>query len=279
MFKNILRWRIGLHHNYRMGGDIGRGGMSFIYKAVHLKTKEAAAVKILFPHYTVRRKKVERLLQEEQIEGEIARKLSHPNVVNTFISGKCGSSFYFIMEYIDGMPLHRLIEYTTPKLEQKLGIMRQTAEGLYYIHRMGIIHRDICPANILVSKEGKVKIIDFGLAVWKRGRIRKMAERAGTPTYMSPEQIRALPADERSDIYSYSAAMYTLLCGRPPFAGTDGYARMQQQLSIQPINPRRYNPDIPEGLEGIILKGMQKDPGGRFKDMHMLISALRGISL
>ncbi len=277
MFKNILRWKIGLHHNYRIGEEIGQGGMSSIYRAAHLKTKKTVAVKILFPHYSVRRKKVEKALQEKQIEGEIACKLNHPNVINTFISGKCGGSFYFIMEYVDGMPLQRLIEYTTPKFEQKLSIMRQAAEGLSYIHKTGIIHRDICPANILVSKEGRVKIIDFGLAVLRRGRIRKMAERAGTPTYMSPEQIRTLPADERSDIYSYSAVLYTFFCGRPPFSGNDSYARMQQQLSVQPINPRRYDPNIPKELEDIILTGMQKDPGRRFGNMNELIDALQRV--
>ena len=276
---NIRKWFSNLGpgnvDGYKLMEEIAEGGMSTIYKATSPKTQEIVAIKMLFPHYTKHKERMQRLFMEKQVEGELASNLSHPNVIQTLSYGRIRDRYYFIMEYIGGTNLKYLISRRYRSLEEnKLDIIKQAARGLSYIHSCGIIHRDICPKNILISKERNVKIIDFGLAISKTNRYKGLGERAGTPSYMAPEQVRALEPDERTDIYNFGVTMYELFAGKAPFIGEDNFSRMQQNLIFEPVPLGRKVPDIPSALEEIVSKAMQKEPIDRYKSMEELINDL-----
>jgi serine/threonine-protein kinase len=274
----FLNWHLWAVKGYRLRGKIASGGMSTIYKAASRATHETVAIKILFPHYAKHRAMLQKLFKENQVEGEIASNLQHRNVVRTYSFGRIKDRCYFVMEYVDGMNLNRIIYYKSELLRShRLDIIKQAADGLNYIHSQGIIHRDFCPKNILLSRDGEVKIIDFGLAVSKTSRFKGLGERSGTPSYMAPEQIRALEADERTDIYGFGVSIYEMFAGRPPFAGEDSFARMQHHLSSEPVPLSKRVPDIQPAVEEIVSRAMQKDPGDRYKSMDELLKDLREI--
>jgi len=276
--KKLFKPKSRVLREYEIIEEVNRGGMSVIYKAVHKMSGAVVALKILLPRFTQKREMIESLLNEKQVEGEIAAKLDHPNIIKTYDYGRDGDSYFFIMEHVDGMNLERRLELGDPFVrEHEFSILLQAAEGLAYLHDQGIIHRDICPSNILVSNKGEVKITDLGLAVLKSGIKHRIGERAGTPSYMSPEQVRGQEIDERSDIYSFGVLMYRMLTGRTPFKGEDSITRMQRQLNIKPIEPRQIDPTIHPDVEKIILKAMEKDKEARYQNMHELIADLRRI--
>ncbi len=277
---HFLRWCIGSIGGYKIVEEIAEGGMSTIYKAISDTTHEIVAIKTLFPHFTEQKDRLEKLFAEKNVEGEMASSLDHPNVIRTYSYGRTRGRYYFIMEYINGQNLKDMIRLHRERLEgHKLDIIRQMAQGLSYIHSQGIIHRDICPKNILVSENRDIKIIDFGLAVSTSGRYKGLGMRSGTPSYMAPEQIRALESDERTDIYSFGITTYELLAGQPPFRGEDDFARMQQHLTFEAVPLSRRIPDIPHALEEIVSRAMQKEPDDRYKSMHVLTYDLEKLDL
>ena len=268
----LVSLHLAIFKGYRLLEKIAEGGMSTIYKAVSRETGEAVAIKILFPRYGKQKNKLQKLFVEKQVEGEMASSLNHPNVMKTFSYGRIRNLYYFVMEFIGGMNLKHII-YNKPEFlrGRKFDVIKQVGQGLNYIHSRGIIHRDMCPKNILVSENGQVKIIDFGLSISKSSRYRGIGERSGTPSYMAPEQIRALEADERTDIYAFGVTMYEILAESPPFGGQDSFARMQQQLSFEAVPLSKRIPDIPLALEGIVSRAMQKEPEDRYKSMNNLL--------
>ncbi len=278
IIEQLLSWRPGTIGGYKILQEIAEGGMSTIYKAISPRTQEVVAIKILFPHYARHKRWLQNLFREKQMEGEIASSMNYPNVIRTHSYGKTGNRYYFVMEYINGSNLKDMIYFRGKNLRgHKLDIIKQVAKGLSYIHSCGIIHRDICPKNILVSEKANVKIIDFGLAILKSGGHRTSWVRSGTPSYMSPEQIRALEPDERTDIYSFGVTMYELLAEKPPFRGEDDFARMQQHLVFEPVPLSKKILDIPPVLEKIVSRAMQKEPVDRYRSMDDLLDDLEKV--
>ena len=272
IIEGILNWVPGRIGGYKLLEVIAAGGMSTIYTAISRK-KEIVAIKILFPHFAEQKDRLQKLFAEKYVEGEIASSLNHPNVVQTYSYGRIRHRYYFVMEYINGPNLKDMINKQQEVLRgHKLDIIKQIAEGLKYIHSQGIIHRDICPKNILISQNRDTKIIDFGLAISKSSRFKGHGVRSGTPSYMAPEQIRALESDERTDIYSFGVTMYEVLAGKPPFGGEDDFARMQQHLVFEPVPLRKRIPDIPGAIEEIVSRAMQKEPSHRYKSMDSLLN-------
>lgn len=278
IFEQLLDLHHGTIAGYKPLGKIAEGGMSTVYKAISLRTQKIVAIKILFPRYGKRKVKLQKLFSEKQVEGEITTSLNHPNVIQTYSEGRRWKQHYFVMEYVNGKNLKDLI-YKNPELirGRKYNIIRQVVQGLRYIHSRGIIHRDVCPKNILVSEDGEVKIIDFGLSISKTSRYKNLVERSGTPSYMAPEQIRALGSDERSDIYSFGVTVYELIAEKPPFAGEDSFARMQQHLSYEPVSLGERMADVPPALEEIVYRAMQKRPEERYKSMDALLDSLEKV--
>ena len=278
MIKRVIKWYLRGFREYRLLSEISEGGMSTVYKALSRVTGEIVAIKILFPKYADKRLMLEKLFEEKHVEGDIAASLVHPNVIRTYSYGRVRDQYYFVMEYIKGPNLKNAIYRQEDLLQgKKSDIILQIAKALRYIHRRGIIHRDVCSKNILLTGEGRVKLIDFGLAVTRSGKYRLLGERSGTPSYMAPEQIRALEPDERTDIYSLGIVMYEILAGEAPFSGDSDYSRMQNHLNVAPLKLSDRAPQINPEIAKIVEKAMQKDPSNRYDSVEGLIFDLNGV--
>ncbi len=264
---------------YRLLSEIDAGGMSTVHKAVSRVSGEIVAIKLLFPGYADQRAVLEKLLEEKHVEGDIAASLVHPGIIRTYSHGRLHDRYYFVMEYIQGTNLKQAIRKHHVFLKNKeLGIIFQIANALRYIHRRGIIHRDVCSKNVLLAEDGRVKLIDFGLAVTKSGVYRQLGERSGTPSYMSPEQIRGQETDERTDIYSFGILMYEILSGKKPFFGGTSYSKMQDNLNFIPTELSATVKEIHPDLVNVVSKAMQKVPADRYGSVDELISDLEFIS-
>ena len=203
-------------------------------------------------------------------EVEIMKKLSHKNIPKVYDFGEKKDLQYIILEYIDGYNLRELIKAHGDPSKNYISIIFELCETLGYIHKRGIIHQDIKSRNIILTKDGDVKIIDFGLAYEKDKYSTKVRERAGTPHYMSPEQIKGYRGDERADIYSLGVVMYELATGRRPFDGEAFPQIVFQQLNVSIKPPRVYNQEISKDFEGIILKTLNIDPAKRYQSIEEL---------
>ncbi len=277
---------------YRIVRPIGKGGMGRVYLAVDEKQNRKVAIKVLPDEFLEDKKKSEYLKREL----EIARELDHPNVVDIFdiiemrrtTDGKMQG--FMLMEYIDGDNLRKHIAEQDLSMTRALHLCEQICAGLNYIHRHrlkdgrfhSIVHRDIKPENILLTKRGQVKIVDFGLSVQEKTfRFLTSKSRAGTPQYMSPEQIKGKHVDERSDIYSLGVCMYELFVGKLPYEGKNRKEIMKMHVSrkVTPEAPSRANPKIPPALSRIILKALEKDPDKRFQSVAEMQLALKHVSV
>ena len=276
----LLEWLFPGGKN-RFGGyealeQIAQGGMSAIWKARHCKTGEIAAVKLL----TARSIEVLDIFKEvfEAEEGEIALQLSHPNVIRTYQYGRKGKRCYYVaMEFVDGPNLERLIVLGDKRVrENRADIIVQMGRGLQYIHQQGLIHRDFCPKNVLYGSDGVPKIIDFGLAIPDSVKRRTDFDRAGTASYMAPEQVRGQKLDQRTDIYAFGLSVFEVLTGRRPFPGTGARTRkMQQHLNLEPLQLTEVDPSMPEELEIAIGKCIEKQPHLRYNSMEAVMVGLQ----
>lgn len=276
---------------YEIIRPIGKGGMGRVYLGIDTRRDRKVAIKILPEKFLDDEKKSEYLKREMKI----ARELNHPNVVDIFeilelrrkTDGKLQS--FMVMEFIDGDSLRILIDSRELPFVRCLNICEQICAGLNYIHRHrlkdgryhSIVHRDIKPENIIITKDGHVKIVDFGVSVEEKPlSLFRSKSRAGTPRYMSPEQIRGKRVDERSDIYSFGLCMYELFTGSFPYEGKDRKEIMKKHITrkIKPEGPARLNPKIPPALDRLILGALEKDPDNRIQSIAELQLALRRVS-
>ncbi|ABX42847.1 Stk1 family PASTA domain-containing Ser/Thr kinase [Lachnoclostridium phytofermentans] len=256
---------------YEIVDRVGSGGMADVYKAKCHRLNRYVAIKILKPEYSSDKNFVTKFRGEAQsVAG-----LSHPNIVNVYDVGDDDGLYYIVMELVEGITLKKFIE-RKGKLEVKeaVGIAIQIAQGMEAAHDNHIIHRDIKPQNIIISRDGKVKVTDFGIA--KAASTNTVTQNAiGSVHYLSPEQARGGYSDERSDIYSLGVTMYEMLSGEVPFAGdnTVSVALLHIQGEATPL--RELNPDVPVSLERIVQKCMQKKPERRYISASELISDLK----
>ena len=267
--------RCEIFGNYRTVGEpLAQGPMSVVYKASGPANDPAVAVKVLKDSAA----RVARRLSAQpgrQWEGERAAELNHPNVVRTFEYGCESGTFYVVMEYIDGPNLASLIHEQSPLLDKRRGsIMRQIAHGLAYIHGMALIHRDICPKNVLVDGTGHAKLIDFGVAVSQSDKLKNTGRRTGRPSYMAPELIRDNVFDVRTDVYALGVAMYEISTGARPLAGADRYETMRLHLYSTPTPPAHVNESVPLALSDVIVRCLAKDPEQRFQKVDELLQEL-----
>lgn len=246
--------------------QVASGGFSTIYKAWDETRQVVVALKVLNEAGS----KLAAFLDEGQDtrwEGEIAVALKHPNIVETYESGKKGGQYYLAMEYINCVKWKYLRSVESPvELADRLSILLQVAEALTYVHDRGFLYRDVCVGNILVERRLRAKLIDFGLTVPKaQGAV--YHGKAGTPSYMAPEMIRTEKADERTDIYSFGVVMYEFLSGKKPFKADDKFSRMVRSLNVNPAPITRFSPAVPDQLQEIVTKSMEKDPRHRYQTM------------
>lgn len=212
-----------------------------------------------------------------QQEAKAAGSLSHPAIVTIYDIGRTGNLAYMAMEYLDGQELRHLIkaEQRLP-VKQAISIAAQVAAGLGYAHQHGIVHRDIKPANIMVLKDRAAKITDFGIARMRISDVKTQTGiRLGSPKYMSPEQVLGQRVDHRTDIFSLGVVLYETLTGKTPFEGNSLEALMYQTVNTVPLLPSRINPDVPEMLDLILAKMLEKRPENRYQSAAILANDLR----
>ena len=257
-----------LDDRYEILEVIGTGGMAVVYKALDHRLNRLVAIKILKDEFSGD----DEFRRRFRAEGEAVAMLSHPNIVQVYDVSSSDTANYLVMELINGISLKQYMEVKgVLNWKETLHFAMQIAKGLEHAHSRGIVHRDIKPHNVMVLKDGSVKVMDFGIArvMSKSNTLTK--EALGSVHYISPEQAKGGYTDSRSDIYSLSVVMYEMMTGRPPFDGESPVAVAIQHINGGAPKPSSLNPNIPVGMEQIILKGMALEPKDRYASATEMI--------
>ena len=286
------------HPRYRIVGEIGAGGMGTVYKAEDLLMGRTIAIKVVSPHLTAKATAVERFRKEIRA----AAQLNHPAVITAHDTGEAGGAHFLVMEYIEGVSLDRLVAKKGPlAVPMACAFTRHAALGLQHAADKGMVHRDIKPQNLMVTRKGQVKILDFGLARFARaeadegdalpmklpfgagkataagqGAVTNPNMLMGTPDYLSPEQAKnSHDVDHRSDIYSLGCTLYFLLTGKAPFLGASTLIdKLLAHTNDEPPAVRDKRPEVPPGLADVLAKMMAKKPGDRYQTAAEVAGAL-----
>ena len=260
-----------LDNRYEILERIGTGGMAIVYKAKCHRLNRLVAIKILKSDLAQN----EEFRRRFNAESQAVAQLSHPNIVSVYDVSRGGDMEYIVMELIDGITLKQYMEKRGQlNWRESLHLITQIMRGLSHAHSRGIIHRDIKPQNIMVLRDGSVKVADFGIACLADSAQTLTQEALGSVHYISPEQARGDRPDARSDIYSSGVVLYEMLTGRLPFEGESAVSVAIQHLSSIPLAPREINPDIPEQLELICMKAMAPDLEHRYQSADAMIADL-----
>ena len=263
--------------HYNIISKIGEGGMGIVYKAEDTKLKRDVAIKFLPHSFNVSEKDKAKL----KTEAQIAAGLNHPNIATVYAIEEFGDDTFIVMEYVKGKELKEIIKNSPDKknkLDDFLNYAIQITEGINTAHKKGIIHRDIKSSNIMLSDDGRIRVMDFGLAhIQGDPNITKKGSTPGTTAYMSPEQLRGEEVDFRSDIWSLGIVFFEMLTGQPPFQGNFDQAIIYSILHEKPKSLRKINPEIPDELEQIVLSCLEKDRKKRIQSAEELLSKLKAI--
>jgi tetratricopeptide (TPR) repeat protein len=246
---------------YRIIKEVGRGGMGIVYQAEDIVLQRQVAYKVLPDAVREDPKALEAFLREARI----AASLHHPNIVTIFDAGQAADTVYIAMEYVDGRSLQSILEEVRVlPLSRAIEVFRQACRSLIHAHRQQVVHRDVKPANIMVTRTGEVKLMDFGLAAVVSSATEKVTSIRGTPFYMAPEQIMGGAVSGLTDQYSLGCTLFHMVTGRPPFVEGDV---LYHHIHSSPGSPRRWNSKIPVWLDAIILRMMVKAPARRFPSL------------
>ncbi len=262
---------------YEILERIGGGGMALVYKGHDLLLHRKVAVKVLRQQYVHDEDFIRRFRREAQA----AASLSHPNVVSIYDVGQEGEIHYIVMEYIEGTTLNDLIKEKAPlQVEDAVHYAGQISDALDHAHHNEIIHRDIKPHNILIGRNGRVKVTDFGIArAATSSTITQTGSVVGSVHYFSPEHAKGTNTGEKSDLYSLGIVMYQMLTGRLPFLGESPISVALKHLQEDVEEPRKVNPLIPQSVENIILKAMRKKPEERYQSAKQMLADLESCLL
>jgi serine/threonine protein kinase/tetratricopeptide (TPR) repeat protein len=260
---------------YQIIEELGRGGMGRVYKAYDTEIKEKVALKLLKPEIASDAKTIERFRNEIRL----ARKIAHRNVCKTYDLGEERGTRFITMEFVDGEDLKSTIRRIGRLPAAKsIAIARQICEGLEEAHRLGVVHRDLKPGNIMLDREGNARIMDFGIArSLKTKGITGAGIMIGTPEYMSPEQVDGEEIDPRSDIYSLGVILFEMVTGQMLFEGDSPFTIGMKHKGEDPENPQELNPQIPDNLNAVILRCLEKDRNKRYTSAGELSSVLENI--
>jgi serine/threonine protein kinase/Tfp pilus assembly protein PilF len=260
---------------YEVIEELGKGGMGKVFRVEDKKIKEEVALKLIKPEIAADKKTIERFSNELKF----ARKIAHRNVCKMYDLGEEEGTYYITMEYVPGEDLKSFIRRSRQlNVGTAISLAKQVGEGLSEAHRLGVVHRDLKPQNVMIDKEGNARIMDFGVARSMEGKgITGAGVMIGTPEYMSPEQVEGKETDQRSDIYSLGIILYEMLTGRVPFEGDTAFAIGVMQKSETPKNPKEFNSQIPDDLSRMILRCLEKNKEKRYQSSGEVRSELSSI--
>ena len=253
-----------LNDRYEIYRRLARGGMAQVYLARDRVLDRPVAVKELVPEFATDPSFVERFRREAQA----AASLTHANVVAVYDWGSQDGTYFIVMEYVDGPSLSQVLRSEGPLHPRRAAeIAAEVADGLGFAHARGVVHRDVKPGNVLLSKSGQAKVTDFGIARALSSPAEDLTQAGsvmGTATYFSPEQAQGLAVDPRSDLYSLGVVLYEMVTGRPPFSGETPLAISYRHVQDPPEPPSTHISGLPRGLEAIIMKLLSKSPDDRY---------------
>ncbi|WP_458415294.1 Stk1 family PASTA domain-containing Ser/Thr kinase [Schinkia sp. CFF1] len=261
-----------LSGRYKIIDIIGGGGMANVYLAHDIILDRHVAVKVLKPEFS----NDDEFIKRFRREAHSATSLNHPNVVSIYDVGEEDNIYFIVMEYVEGKTLKQYIQQNKViSVEEAIDIMKQIAAAIEHAHQNQIVHRDIKPHNILIDLQGHVKVTDFGIAMaLSATSITQTNSVLGSVHYLSPEQARGGMANKKSDIYSLGVVMFELLTGRLPFSGESAISIALKHLQSETPSPKRWNPNIPQSVENIVLKATVKDPFRRYDSVTEMIHDL-----
>ena len=259
---------------YQLEDLVARSGMASIFKARDTLAGGTVALKI--PHLQFESDVV--FFERFQREEEIGQRLDHPNIIKVF-KPLHKSRVYVAMEYVEGGSIRALLDKERPlPRARSLAIAQQICEALVYLHEHGVVHRDLKPENIVLTPEGGIKILDFGIALDRSARRLTwfgLSSTLGTPDYIAPEQIGGRRGDVRTDVYSVGTMLYEMLTGNLPFSGHDAFTLMRAKTHDEPRAPSYFVPGFDPSLEAILLKAIERDPRDRYQSAAELLQDLR----
>jgi eukaryotic-like serine/threonine-protein kinase len=262
---------------YEIVGELGRGAMGIVYKAVDPVIGRTVAVKTIRLSEEGTGLSRPELLTRFQTEARAAGLLTHPNIVVVFDAGEEDGLYYITMELVEGKSLQVLLDggHAFP-LPRTLRIMDQTCNALQFAHERNVVHRDIKPANLMLTADDTVKITDFGTAkILQFGTVQQTAHVMGTPSYMSPEQVKGRAVDGRSDIFSLGVMLYEMVTGEKPFPGQNITTVIYKIVNEDPVPPRQIDPTIHPGISAVTMKALAKEPEQRFQSCREMLEDLR----
>src|SRR5207302_3311009 len=267
-----------LSNRYELGDTLGYGGMSEVHHGTDVRLGREVAVKILRADLARDPQFQERFRREAQN----AAALNHPAIVAVYDTGEAATEYgplpYIVMEYVSGRTLRDIVKTQGPLSGKRaMEIMADVSAALDFSHRHGIVHRDVKPANVMITKTGAVKVMDFGIARAVADGQAQMTQTAaviGTAQYLSPEQARGESVDARSDVYAAGCVLFELLTGEPPFTGDTPVAVAYQHVREEPRRPSELNPSIPSSLDAVVLKALSKNPLNRYQSAAEMRSDL-----
>ena len=263
---------------FKLQGKLGAGAMATVWKAKQLSLDRMVAIKVLPKRLSASAQFIDRFYAE----GRAAAQLNHPNIVQAYDVNKAGELYYFVMEYVDGRTVYDdIVKHKRLSEAEAIDIIIQIADALQHAHERGLIHRDVKPKNIMITKEGVAKLADMGLA--RAVSDKEMAEAEagkafGTPYYISPEQIRGeVKIGPPADIYSLGATLYHMVTGNVPFDGSNPSAVMHKHLKAELVPPDHVNPKLSAGISEIIEMMMARQPSERYQSCKDLLIDLREV--
>src|SRR6202022_2767845 len=262
---------------YEITGELGRGAMGVVYKAIDPVIGRTVAVKTIRLSEEGTGLSRPELLARFQTEARAAGLLTHPNIVVVFDAGEEEGLYYITMKLVEGKSLQAMIDggqgFPLPRI---LRIMEQTCSALQFAHERNVVHRDIKPANLMLTADDTVKVTDFGTAkILQFGTQQQTAHVMGTPSYMAPEQVKGRAVDGRSDIFSLGVLLYEILTGEKPFPGQSITTVIYKIVNEDPVPPRQLNSSIHHGISDVVMKALAKDPDLRYQSCREMLEDLK----
>jgi eukaryotic-like serine/threonine-protein kinase len=258
---------------YKLTEVIARSGMASIFKGIDTQSGQTVAIKVPYMQFESDVVFYGRFQREE----EVGRRLDHPYIIRV-LSPRHKSRMYIAMEFIEGTSLRAMIrDGQGLPVDKALDLARQICEALVYMHSQGVVHRDLKPENILITPDGKIKIMDFGIALDESARRLTwsgLSSTIGTPDYMAPEQVSGRRGDVRTDIYSLGVILFEMLTGNLPYSGPNVYGVMKAKTSEDPQPPTAFKPDLDPHLEEIVLHAIERNPRNRYETAGQMLQDL-----